>query len=136
MEKKHLDTGNKMEAKILIWNVDSIRDFKIKSYFIQILYENNKEIAMLQETMLASENKFFIKGYKIYKASAKSRKGVAIIVSNQIDCDSYKTIEDLEGRYLQIKLKKEDNLITIGTAYVEPQSEDNNEILLENVFKS
>ena len=92
IEKRHLVIWHKMDAKILIWNVDSIRDFTIKSFFIQILYENSIDIAMLQETMLTKEDKFFIKGYRIYRANAKSRKGVEIIVSNQIDCDSYKLI--------------------------------------------
>ena len=65
---------------------------------------------MLQETILKPVDKFYLKNFKIYRANAKSRKGVAIIVSNQLDCDTYKTIEDKYGRYIQIKLKNEDEI--------------------------
>ena len=50
------------------------------------------------------------KGYKIYRADAKFRKGVVILISKRLKCDSYKTIEYEDGRFLQIKLKNEQEL--------------------------
>ena len=63
IEKRKITPENKTEVKILIWNVNSIRDFTVKSFFIQTLYENNIDIAMLQETMLKQDDKFYIKKF-------------------------------------------------------------------------
>ena len=126
----------KTECNILLWNVNSIRDFTKRSYLIQQLYENNIDIALLNETMLTQSNSFYIKGYKIYRADAKFRKGVAILISKSLKCGSYKTIEDEDGRFLQIKLKNEQVETTISTAYVEPERDKIVDILPENITKS
>ena len=55
----------KIPIKIMVWNTDSIRDFTKKSFLIQLLLENRIDIAMLQETMLTTDDKFYIKNYKI-----------------------------------------------------------------------
>ena len=126
----------KTPIKIMVWNTDSIRDFTKKSFLIQRLYENHIDIAMLQETMLTKDDKFYIKNYKIYRSNAITRKGVSIIISNTLDCDTYKTIEDLNGRYLQVKMKNEESEIFLGVAYVEPSEENNSNILPKNILKS
>ena len=68
--------------------------------------------------MLTKDDKFYIKNYKIYLLNAITRKRVPIIISNTLDCDTYKTIEDLNGRYLQVKMKNEEGEIFLGVAYV------------------
>ena len=118
----------------MVWNTDSIRDFTKKSFLIQQIYENNIDIAMLQETMLTNE--FYIKNYKIYRSNATSRKGVSILISKSLDCDTYKTIEDLNGRYLQVKMKNEYYEIFLGFAYVEPTKQNNFDILPKNIIES
>ena len=120
----------------MVWNTDSIRDFTKKSFLIQQIYENNIDIAMLQEPLLTNEDKFYIKNYKIYRSNSTSRKGVSILISNSLDCDTYKTIEDLKGRYLQVKMKNEYNEIFLGAAYVEPTEQNNFDILPKNIIES
>ena len=124
------------KVKIMIWNSNSIRDFTIKSFFIQQIYENKIDIALIQETMLKENDAFYIKNYRIFRANSKFRRGVAIIISKQLDCDAYKTIEDTEGRYLQIKLKDAKSEITISTAYVEPDLDKDPTILPQNIYES
>ena len=113
-----------------------MRDFTIKSFLIQQMYNNNIDIALINETMLNKSDKLYIKGYKVYRADAKTRKGVAILISNRICCDSYKTMSDDEGRFIQVKLKDSRNEITIATAYVEPEKEHIIDILPENIINS
>ena len=69
--------------------------------------------------MLKENDTFYIKNYRIFRANSNFRRGVAIIISKPLDCDAYKTIEDIEGRYIQVKLKNKKTEITISTAYVE-----------------
>ena len=117
-----LRNAAKSECKILLWNINSLRDFTKRSYLVQQLYENQIDIALLNETMLTNDNSVFIKGYKIFRSDGKGRKGVAILVNKILKCDSFKISADEEGRHIQIKLKQYDNEITIATAYVEPDS--------------
>ena len=100
IEKRQFDKLEQNKVKIMIWNSNSIRDFTIKSFFIQQIYENKIDIALIQETMLKENDAFYIKNYRIFRANSKFRRGVAIIISKQLDCDAYKIIEDTEGRYL------------------------------------
>ena len=131
-----LKEAPKIECKIMLWNINSLRDFTIRSYLVKQLFENQIDIALLNETMLTEKNSVFIKGYKIFRSDGKGRKGVAILINKSLKCDSYKTIQDEEGRYIQIKLKEKDNEITISTAYVEPDSRHNPDILPEFILQS
>ena len=83
--------------------------------------------------MLIDKDKLYIKNYKIYRADADiRRRGVLILVSNQIKAQTYRTYKDNDGRYIQIKIKEnEDTYIDIATGYLEPTKENNLELLLE-----
>ena len=88
--------------------------------------------------MLIEKDKLYIKNYKIYRADADiRRRGVLILVSNQLAAQTYRTYKDNDGRYIQIKIKqRENNYIEIGTGYLEPSKENNLELLpeaLENI---
>ena len=65
--------SNNSSVKILIWNINSMRDFTIKCFLIQQLYNNNIDIALINETMLNKSDKLYIRGYKIYRADAATR---------------------------------------------------------------
>ena len=119
----------------MLWNINSLRDLTIRNYLVQQLFEKQIDIALLNETMLTEKNSVFIRGYKIFRSDGKGRKGVAILINKSLKCDSYKTIQDEEGLYIQIKLKEKDNEITILTAYVEPDSSHNPEILPEFILQ-
>ena len=72
------------EFKILQWNANSIRQRK---EFIQYLYENEVEIACIQETQLKTHNKFDIKGYNIVRKDRNSERkggGVATLIEESI----------------------------------------------------
>ena len=104
-----------------------------------MLYEENIQIALLQETMFQEKNKLFIKGFKIYRADSPiNRRGVAILIQNQLDCKSYSIIKNPFGRYLQVKLRNEQHNqeLTISTAYVEPNEEDNPAIIPQQIWDS
>ena len=131
-----LNNAAKTECKILLWNINSLRDFTKRSYLVQQLYENQIDIALLNETMLTNDNSVFIKGYKIFRSDGKGRKGVAILVNKTLKCDSFKITTDEEGRHIQIKLKQYDNEITIATAYVEPDSCHISDILPHYVMQA
>ena len=119
-------------VKILLWNINSMRDFIIKCFLIQQLYSNNIDIALINETMLNKSDKLYISGYKIYLRDTITRKCVAILVSNAL----YKTMSDEEGRFIQIKLKESKNEITISTAYGEPEKDHLIDILPDNIINT
>ena len=130
------------KVNILLWNLRSINPQNQSSkigYLIQTLYEQNIQIALLQETMLSEDNKIYIKGFKIYRADAPTnRRGVAILISNQLKCESYIIIKDPLGRYIQVKLRdKGSNQETlIATAYVEPDQDSNPQIIPKDIWES
>ena len=98
---------------------------------------NDIQIAMIQETMLIKEDKLYMKGYKTFGAEGNiRRKGVLSLVSDQLDCITYKTIKDDEhGRFLQIKLKnnKGTGEILLNNIYLEPDN-PNKEIIPEEIW--
>ena len=70
--------------KTLIFNCRSIRDYYKKIMLVDILRSNEIDIALLQETFLIAEDKFYIGGYKIYRADNQiRRKGVAILINTK-----------------------------------------------------
>ena len=81
--------------------------------------------------MLKDEDKWFIKGYKIYRSNASEhRKGVAILVSTELLCQTYIVYKDNLGRFLKIKIKADNGKeYTIACTYVEPTMEHHPEII-------
>lgn len=71
--------------------------------------------------MLLQKDKLYLTGFKIYKAdNTVRRKGVIILISDQLDCLAYKTIFDNEnGRFLQLKSTKDDGTIILNNVYLE-----------------
>jgi len=102
-----------------------------KKYLTQTLYTKDIHIALIQETMLKDEDKWFIKGYKIYRSNAtEHRKGVAILVSTELLCQTYIVYKDNIGRFLKIKIKSDNGKeYTIACAYAEPTMEHHPEIV-------
>ena len=61
-------------------------------YLTQTLYTKDIQIALIQETMLKDEDKWYIKGYKIYRSNnPEHRKGVVILCSTELICQTYIT---------------------------------------------
>ena len=120
---------------ILIWNAKSMGNFTKKKYLTQTLYTKDIHIALIQETMLKDEDKWYIKGYKIYRSNASEhRKGVAIICSTELLCQSYIIYKDNYGRFIKIKIKtNNEEEYTIACAYIEPTMEQHPEIIPQEI---
>ena len=83
----------------MVWNCNSLRNYTKRTFLIEQLLINNIHIALLQETMLNEYHKMYIKGYKIYRSnSTDNRKGVAIIINNELDCQTYQVKKSTTGR--------------------------------------
>lgn len=92
---------------------------KMKKLKAQILY--------LQETHLSQEQHEVLKkcGYRntFYSTCKKSRKrGVAIMTHNSLNFDCIKEIKDEEGRFVIIKGKLENKMVTLVNVYAPPES--------------
>ena len=59
------------------------------------MYNNNIDIEWINEKMINKNAKLDIRGYKIYRVDAKTRKGL----------DIYITISNNVGRFIEIKLR-------------------------------
>ena len=96
-------------------------------------------MALIQETMLIKKNKLFIKGYKTYRAEGNlRRKGVLTLISEQMDCITFKTIMNEEnGRFLQTNLKdnKGTGEIILSNGYLESDNQ-NKEVIPIEIWES
>ena len=120
------------KINIMQWNCNSLGSYAKRSFLIEQMYSQNIQICFLQETMLLKKDKLYISGYKTYRADAEvRRKGTIILISDELDCLAYKTIQDDEnGRYLQLKLKASNSIgeIIFNNVYLEPNNQDINVI--------
>ena len=75
--------------------------------------------------MLNQQDKFFIKGYKIYRSNKQTRrKDVAVLLSTILKYKSYIINENTQGRYVKVKLTNEETnkQVTISSIYVHNKS--------------
>ena len=111
------------KIKLLCWNIRSIKDYAKKVLLSSVLVDNNIDIAFIQETFLKREDKWGIKGYSIKRANSNFRKGVAIIISENLKCKKQVIeVDNDNGRYIKVKLfdKMTNKQITISSIYLEP----------------
>ena len=103
---KTIKNNKEQNINIMVWNCNSLRNYTKRTFLIEQLLINNIHIALLQETMLNEYHKMYIKGYKIYRSnSTDNRKGVAILINNELDCQTYKVNNSTTGRYIKVKIK-------------------------------
>ena len=117
-EKQRLET----KIKVLCWNIRSIKDYAKKVLLSTIIIENDIDIAFIQETFL--KDKWGIKGYSIKRVNSKHRKGIAIILSENLKCKKQVIeVDNDNGRYIKVKLQ--DNIskeeIILSSIYLEPK---------------
>ena len=91
--------------------------------------------------MLNEYHKIYIKGYKIYRSnSIDNRKGVAILISKELDCQSYQVNSSSTGRYIKVKIKPNINEIeeeyTLSSIYLEPENENNYETIIPEYIQN
>ena len=124
--------------RISIWNANSLRDYHKRSFMLQKLYDANIQVALLQETMLTPSIQVYLKGYKIIRADSDTgRRGVAIIIRNTLDCDAYAIRKDSEGKFIKVKIVKEDQVMTISSVYIEPDMVNHaTEVIPQDIMQS
>ena len=86
--------------------------------------------------MLIEEDKINIKSYKIFRANAEiRRRGVLIIVSEDIKGQIYNIYIDNEGRYVLIRIKDDSNnkITDIETGYLDPSNQNHLELMPEAI---
>ena len=115
-----------------------MRNYTKRLFLTQLLYDEEIHIALIQETFLTDDEKIYIKGYKIYRSNGIShRKGVAILIAENLLCDKYITYKDNQGRFIKVKLKTpNEKHITISNIYVEPDMKNHPEIIPEEILEA
>ena len=117
-----INNNNSNKINILIWNTQGLNNYTKRLYLTNLLYEHNIHIALLQETHYQTNEKMYIKGYKIFRSDGQNhRKGVATLLATNLQCDKYSIYKDEFGRFLKTKIKtQEGKETTIANIYIEP----------------
>ena len=121
------------EFKILQWNANSIRQRK---EFIQYLYENEVDIACIQETQLKTHNKSDIKGYNIVRKYRNSERkgGVATLIKESTSFMKKEVPSGLEAVHITVEYSK--NTINIMNLYNPPGTNFPTEYLETTITKN
>jgi hypothetical protein len=109
--------------KSLLINSGSIRDYTRIAFLIENLVDTKAKVAAIVETFLVNYECFFIKGYRIFRVNAETRrKRVALLISTRLNVKIQKLLADPAGRYLKLSLTDipTRNITTISAAYLEP----------------
>ena len=140
--KKEILTNNQEYNSIdaAIINIRSIRSVVKKNFVTEILHDNNIKVAFIQETWLDNTDHWYSKGFRIYRSnnSYQHRKGVAIMVHNDIKMKAIKTDSDANGRYVTVKLidRERGSHCYLSSIYLEPDMQNNIGIIPDNVLNS
>lgn len=90
--------------------------------------KEKNQVIYLQETHLSQQEHVKLKKFgdkNVFFSSFRKgpKRGVTILISNSINFELTKEINDKEGRYVVIKGKLDDNPVTLVNVYVPPQSD-------------
>ncbi len=82
------DNNQLHDFNILLWNCRSIREY-VKSSYMRICFMlENMDVALINESFLLCRDKLFVKVFRVFRSnSGRRRKGVAILVSKNLDAD-------------------------------------------------
>ena len=114
--------------KVVSLNVNGLNNPIKRSKVITKFKKEKIQMIFLQETHLSKEEHEKLKkcGYKntFYSSFNKqsNRRGVAILISNGVKFEMNKEICDKEGRYIVVKGKLEDQVVTLINVYAPPDS--------------
>ena len=99
INNKIIIDSKKQNISIMVWNWNSLKNYTKRTFLIEQLLINNIQIALIQETMLNEYHKMYIKVYKINRSNfIDNRKGVAILIRNELDYKSYEINSSTTGR--------------------------------------
>uniref|UniRef100_A0AAX7VBZ1 exodeoxyribonuclease III n=1 Tax=Astatotilapia calliptera TaxID=8154 RepID=A0AAX7VBZ1_ASTCA len=113
--------------KLVSLNVNGLNNPIKRSKVVTKLKKEKAQVIFLQETHLPQQEHEKLKrfGYKntYYNSYRQSQKrGVAILIANSVQFECHKEVSDKEGRYLLIKGKLENKLVTLVNIYAPPGS--------------
>lgn len=98
-----------------------------KSKVLAKLKKEKAQVLFLQETHLPQQEHEKLKRfgfrnglYSSYKTSQK--RGVAILIANAVQFECHKEVKDKEGRYVLVKGKLENKVVTLINVYAPPES--------------
>lgn len=114
--------------KIMSLNVNGLNNPIKRQKVMAKLKKEKAQIIFLQETHLSQleHNKLKKYGYRnLYHSSFKegSRRGVVIMIANTTKFDLEKECRDKEGRYIIVKGRVENELVTLLNIYAPPESD-------------
>ena len=99
INNKIIIDSKKQNISVMVRNRNSLKNYTKRAFLIEQLLINNIQIAIIQQTMLNEYHKMYIKVYKICRSNfIDNRKGVAILISNELDCKSYEINSPTTGR--------------------------------------
>lgn len=108
-------------------NVNGLNN-PIKRQKVMTKFKKDKaQVIYLQETHLTGQESEKLKkfGYsKMFHSTFRhgGKRGVAILISNSVKFECIKTISDKEGRYVVVKGKLENEMVTLVNVYAPPDS--------------
>lgn len=119
---------NKQRLRVVSFNVNGVLNPQKRTKIITKLKKEKTHIALLQETHLNETEHLKLKqrGFKwIFSSSYKygHRRGVAILISNQVNYEHLSEKKDKEGRFICIKGKINGTQVTIFNIYAPPGSQ-------------
>lgn len=114
--------------KIASLNVNGLNNPKKRGKVLKKFSKEKMHVIFLQETHLSQQEheklKHFGYGITFYSSHSRNNKrGVAILISNALKYEKIKEIKDKDGRYILVKGKLEDQMITLINVYAPPDSD-------------
>ena len=122
--------------KLVSLNVNGTNNPVKRSKVLAKLKKEKAQVLFLQETHLPQQEHEQLKHfgfkntfYSSYKPSQK--RGVAILISNAVQFELHKEVRVKEGRYILVKGKLENAVVTLVNVYAPPES---NKSIFKNQF--
>uniref|UniRef100_A0A3B3XJ95 Endonuclease/exonuclease/phosphatase domain-containing protein n=1 Tax=Poecilia mexicana TaxID=48701 RepID=A0A3B3XJ95_9TELE len=109
-------------------NVNALNNIKKRDKVLNKFRKEKVQVILLQETHLTK------KGHGNSFSSSfgeRHKRGVMTLISNSVKFELLEEIGDKEGRYLMIKGKLENQLITLLNVYAPPESD---KVLFKKIF--
>lgn len=108
-------------------NINGLNNIKKRNKALSKFRREKMQVIFLQETHLSQEEhvKFRKLGYRNSFSSSfgqKNKRGVMILISNSVKFELIKEVRDKKGRYIMIKGKLENQLMTLLNVYAPPES--------------